>query len=395
MTSDEFKAVFNLPFAEASSFFQQKLNIPTATWTDLWKGEHAKGFMSAGATKAGLLSDLHGEISKAIAGGLTRNEFLGKFDEIVAKHGWSYKGGRRWRSNLIYDTNVTTAYQAGRWKQFVESGTKYLRYVHADGVRYPRPLHVAWNGTTLPIDHDFWKTHYPPNGWRCHCRAVIADAHEMTPPPKDWDQLDPNTGAMKGIDAGWDYNVGQAMFKWQPDLDTHQFPIARDMVNELANSDVFQTWHDYTAQRVAAELVKPDFKGLTKEGTIKELRNRLSSDERFPIAVLPENVMTMIGANTQGVYLSLDDLVKQMVSRQGQNFEALDYLKAQVVIEEARLIVRDSGTVTIFVSDSIGWYAAVLKTAAAGKEVFLKSFRRSSEKNMLSLKKRGEILLET
>ena len=163
--------------------------------------------------KADLLTDLHDEIDKAIAGELTKNEFLGKFDEIVAKHGWSYNGNRRWRSNLIYDTNVSTAYQAGRWQQFIEGGAKYLRYIHADGVRHPRPLHVAWNGTTLPIDHPFWQSHYPPNGWRCHCRAVRADVNEVNTPPQGWKELDPNTGVMKGIDKGWDYNVGSAGLK--------------------------------------------------------------------------------------------------------------------------------------------------------------------------------------
>jgi len=232
MTPTEFNATFNLPFKEASSFFQQKLNIPTKAWDDLWKEEHAKGFMSAGAQKADLLSDLHGEVTKAIAGGITKNEFLGKFDEIVARHGWDYKGQRQWRSNLIYDTNVTTAYQAGRWQQFKEGGTKFLRYIHADGVRHPRPQHVAWNGLTLPISHDFWKSHYPPNGWRCHCRAVIADAHEVTAPPPGYKEIDPKTGAMKGIDKGWDYNVGEANL-----TKTHE--ILRDKVAVLEARGVF------------------------------------------------------------------------------------------------------------------------------------------------------------
>lgn len=63
----------------------------------------------------------------------------------------------------------------------------------------------------------------------------------------------------------------------------------------------------------------------------------------------------MIGANTQGVYLSHDDnLLKQQVSRQGQDFEAFDYLKAQTVIEDAKHIVDDGRNKYVFFVDKTG-----------------------------------------
>jgi len=212
MSPEEFDAIFKLPFNEASRFFQEKLNIPTAEWDDLWKEQHARGFMAAGAMKADLLTDLRGAVQKTIDGKLSLKDFREQFDGIVEKHGWAYTGGRNWRSRLIWDTNITTAYQAGRWQQFQEGGAEYLRYVHADGVMNPRPQHLAWNGRTLPIDHVFWKTHYPPNGWGCHCRAVRAYQDEATEEPEGWQSVNPKTGAPVGIDRGWDYNVGEAAY---------------------------------------------------------------------------------------------------------------------------------------------------------------------------------------
>ena len=29
--------------------------------------------------------------------------------------------------------------------------------------------HRAWDGLTLPVEHEFWKTHLPPNDWGCRC----------------------------------------------------------------------------------------------------------------------------------------------------------------------------------------------------------------------------------
>ncbi len=164
----EIDAVFQLPFEEQIAFFQNKLNIPTKRWDDLWKEQHAKGFMSAGAYKADLLADLRAAVDKAIADGITLDEFRGDFDSIVETHGWSYKGSRNWRSELIYSTNIRTAYAAGRWEQLTDPDvlehSPYLTYRHGDS-RFPRPQHLAWDGLTLPADDPWWKTHYPPNGW--------------------------------------------------------------------------------------------------------------------------------------------------------------------------------------------------------------------------------------
>ncbi|BBB99097.1 putative AlkP superfamily pyrophosphatase or phosphodiesterase [Bradyrhizobium japonicum] len=42
-------------------------------------------------------------------------------------------------------------------------------YKHLPGQAHPRPEHKAWDGTILPVDDPWWQTHFPPNGWFCHC----------------------------------------------------------------------------------------------------------------------------------------------------------------------------------------------------------------------------------
>jgi hypothetical protein len=212
------EALFRLPFEEQISFFRNKLNVPTARWDDLWKDQHAKGFMIAGAMKADLLNDFRQAVDKAIAGGATLADFRKDFDRIVARHGWSYKGGRNWRSRVIYDTNVRTAYAAGRWKQLQDPEVKRfygcLVYRHGDS-RVPRPIHLSWDGITLPADDPWWKTHYVPNGWGCKCKVFAATQEDRQragakgeAPPSP---IDPKTSEPVGIDRGWGYNVGDAV----------------------------------------------------------------------------------------------------------------------------------------------------------------------------------------
>jgi len=209
MNKTEFKKVFNLPFPEAEAFFKEKLNIPTGKWDELSGAAHAKGFMSAGAYNADLLADLRKMTDKAIAGGMDIREFRKQFRPLVEKYGWQLKGGGpAWRSDLIFRTNIQTAYQAGRWQQFEASGIDYLMYMHNDSVMHPRPHHVALDGKIFPRTDPFWSRNYPPQGFGCKCRAVAATREEYEAANPDRKQRPEGWADM--ADKGWDYNVGLA-----------------------------------------------------------------------------------------------------------------------------------------------------------------------------------------
>ena len=224
MPEYEFKA---LPFKKAIEHFRQKVNLPTEKWSDLMAGMHSRAFVVAGATKDALLSDLRSAIDKAMSEGMSLKEFQDKFDDIVARHGWSYKGGRNWRTAVIFYTNKRTAYMAGRYKQMTDpdviSRRPYWQYRHG-GSANPRPEHLAWDGLVLRSDDPWWDTHYPPNGFNCSCKVFSLSERDLQrmgksgpdKPPEDpsYEWTDPKTGEVlalpRGVDPGWDYNVGQA-----------------------------------------------------------------------------------------------------------------------------------------------------------------------------------------
>lgn len=161
----------SVPFAEQIAFFRQKLNLPTQAWTDIYNREHDFAFVVAGANRDDLLADFRTAIDNAIANGGTLEQFRKDFDRIVEQYGWDYNGGRNWRSNVIYETNLNSSYHAGRYEQLQvqRSALPYWRYRHSDLVEDPRPEHQAWDGLVLRADDPWWNTHYPPNGWGCQC----------------------------------------------------------------------------------------------------------------------------------------------------------------------------------------------------------------------------------
>lgn len=174
MTTPKYKETFRLPFAEQIEFFKNKLNLPTDSYLDLEGKEHDYAFVVAGANRNDILADFRQAIDKAIIDGTTLDEFRKDFDDIVAKFGWDYNGGRRWRSRIIYDTNLYSSYNAGRYEQHqsMKDYRPYLQYVHRDGQKNPRPLHQSWDDLVLPADDPFWTSHYPINAYGCHCSVI-------------------------------------------------------------------------------------------------------------------------------------------------------------------------------------------------------------------------------
>lgn len=224
------------PFEEQVAFFRGKLGnlVPTAKWDDIKKSAHDSAFMVAGAAKADLLADLAAAVDKAIADGETLQQFRKRFGEIVRRHGWSgWTGddrknpadpkdtggaGYAWRTRVIYRTNMATSYAAGRLAQLKSFPVWVYRH---GGSLDPRPQHLSWNGLTLPADHPFWKTHYPPSAFNCSCYVTGALSRDMArhvggnpdfdTPPAGWDAIDPQTGEPPGIGKGWGYQPGASV----------------------------------------------------------------------------------------------------------------------------------------------------------------------------------------
>lgn len=171
----------SLPFGEQIAFFRRKLNLPTAAWTDVYTREHDYAFVVAGANRDALVQDFRQAVEKAIADGATLEDFRKDFDRIVASHGWSYNGGRNWRSRVIYETNLRSSYMAGRYEQLqqVKATRPYWQYIHSDAVEHPRPEHQAWNGLVLHADDPWWQQHFPINAWGCQCSVRALNQRDL------------------------------------------------------------------------------------------------------------------------------------------------------------------------------------------------------------------------
>jgi hypothetical protein len=275
-------SAIDLPPEEAIAFLRRKVNATSKDWTTIWQRANVKSFTVAGAAKDALVDDFRQSVAKALETGTSLSTFMDDFDAIVARHGWVHNGDAAWRSRVIFETNLSVAYSAGRYAQQIEPETlaafPYWQYVHS-GARHPRHDHLSWDGQVLRADDPWWDTHYPPNGWGCGCwvRPVSArdlarqgkDGPDKAPPIRYRDWTNRKTGEVhqvpQGIDPGWDYNPGK---EWKGEASvpatatTRPRPIVRPTeFKDLAQAD------DTLAADAAAwaeSLSRPEMRALQR-----------------------------------------------------------------------------------------------------------------------------------
>jgi uncharacterized protein with gpF-like domain len=225
-----------LTFKEALAFFRQKRFITSKAWDEILGAAHDDAFTIAGLANKAALSEFSEAIQKQLADGISFQAFQKDFDSLVAKYGWAHRGDRMWRSTVIFETNIRTAYAAGRWQQLQEPDAKralpYIQYRHS-GAEHFRPMHKSWDKLVLPADDKFWKTNWPPNGFGCKCTAFPISARTLKylgksgPDENPYDVIERNGGEIteqrllrgtgeyvtvpRGVDPGWDYAPGASL----------------------------------------------------------------------------------------------------------------------------------------------------------------------------------------
>lgn len=225
----------SLPFSEQIAFFRRKTNVLTQAWTDIYNAEHDYAFVVAGANRNDLLADLRTAVEKVIAEGGTLADFREDFAGIVKRHGWSYNGGFGWRTRVIYETNLRSSYNAGRYEQLysMRDTMPYWEYIHSDIVKEPREEHLGWDGMILRWDDPWWIYFFPPNGWGCQCTVRGRSEAWMkrqgkagpdTAPPIVWEQRiigqrSPDGPRIvqvpKGIDPSFEHAPGRSRLDGQ------------------------------------------------------------------------------------------------------------------------------------------------------------------------------------
>lgn len=232
---------FDVPPEQALAFFRQKGLKRTFSWADMTAEAHDHAFTVAKMMDVDLLGQVRASLDDALALGIPFEQWSKDLIPTLQRAGWWGEGlvvdpltgmptpaqlGSPWRLETIFRTNMQSAYAVGQWREIEanKSLAPYLLYDAVDDFR-TRPAHRSWDGTLLSVDHPFWNTHYPPNGFNCRCGVIQLSADEakalgmrpgLMPNGETGSYLwtNPRTGKDEivpdGIDPTFNHNAGKS-----------------------------------------------------------------------------------------------------------------------------------------------------------------------------------------
>lgn len=376
--------IISLPPEKAIEYFKSKGYTFSWNWYDMWQEAHAKAFTVAKVMRMDILQDIREMVQKSLDEGITFAQFKKELEPKLKTKGWLGKkiigdeqGARQvqlgspHRLKTIYQTNLQTAYNAGRWKEQMENvdNRPYLQYVAVMDKR-TRPAHAALNGKVFPAGDPFWNTHYPPLGFRCRCRVRALSsknlkdrgfAVESSKGKITWrDELvskktgelqpvavyhDPLTGQKIATDVGWSYNPGK---EWLNPFTPKPFNP-----EEGGYKTIGATFHKKTP------VEKLPAKPLTKD-----------------MLLLPHQKSDM----TEGDYINA--FLKEFGAEMGKPVVYRDKINDPVIISEELFKDRSKGSFKVFKGDREIYLKMLADTIKDPAEIWL-TWVKSKDKTRL------------
>ncbi len=374
----EVKKGFTTP-PEVLDYFNQKTDRPAFSWLDVWGQEHAYAFTVAKATDTELLNTFKSSIATALENGEGFENWKIKIEADLRRMGWwgprtvadptgidpdtivDFSRPRRLRT--IFWSNMNAARAAGQWErmQRTKKALPYILYVRTAAAD-PREEHLTWVGTILPVDHQFWKTHFPPNGWGCLCSVRQITGREaerlLGTTPKDDDAITytdraPETAYRRfvnrrtgkitrvpdGIDPGWHTNPGLARARTL----TQRLQDTLIEAGEKTARNAIRTLFDSGAPRVLAGL-----------------------DEhlRLPVAVAPR---LQAGLDAKSGLIVADNRMIRSKTAKHREVGLDTFAVVQDILDQGTVVDEGRGAKrTVFWQIGTTWWEVVIARSANG-----------------------------
>ncbi|MFZ6748525.1 phage minor head protein [Undibacterium sp. Ren11W] len=394
MKSTDVKVAFNLPPERAMAFLGAKGLQTSGGWQEIWQEAHARTFTVANCHKLDVLQDIHTALTDALKNGTTYAKFQDTLKPLLQQKGWWGKAidpktgeitatypnstkpiqyGSPRRLQLIFDSNVRSAYMAGKYTQFKRTTLTHPYWMYTailDG--RTRPSHRSLHGRVFKHDDTVWQSIWPPNGFRCRCTVINlmqtdmdAQGHALSDSSGYVKQVEvpvskrnPEAGTatvtqmkLPGMDRafrtdpGWSSN--QALAAYQPQLNKYAYPVAHQYVRGALKGPAFERF----------------FNG--------------ASLENFPVAVLKPEDMKAIGALTQTVYLSAESLASHVAKH--PEISLTDYQKIPDIIDKGEVYQQGDARLVFLAEDGVLYRAALKRTKDGGENYFLTLFKSNDD----------------
>ncbi len=160
-------------FDEASNYLLER--VPAVDLSELTAEELEIAFTVAGVAQLDLVADVLESVQDAVVKGTTLEVFKAAVLERLVQAWAGTVDDPAWRLETIFRTNLQTAYSRGRYEQATDPVVLAVRpYWMFDGIVDARETEICrkCDGTVLPADHRWWRTHYAPMHFNCRSSVI-------------------------------------------------------------------------------------------------------------------------------------------------------------------------------------------------------------------------------
>lgn len=198
----------SIPFQEAIDFLRGKTSITKVAWSLLDRKARLRAFTVARISSVDVIKSVLKSLQSAVESGKSLQEF--KREQLATlKSEWRgsvVAPGKR--VELIYRTNVQTAYAIGRWSQQSQPDSLQSRPFGMFSAIMDRRTSAtcrALSGKIISLNDPFWRRHYPPLHFQCRSTVIALSPEQATArggpvePPRV--KVDPGFG---NIAADWE-----------------------------------------------------------------------------------------------------------------------------------------------------------------------------------------------
>ncbi|WP_444667171.1 phage head morphogenesis protein [Cereibacter changlensis] len=367
------------PPPEASRYLTNKGLRPAFSFRDVEPEEHAVAFTVAKAMQLDVLTGIREEVQRALDQGLPLATFQKTLRPRLEALGWWGKEamvdpatgktrrvqlGSPRRLRTIYEANIRSARAAGQWEriQRTKRALPYLLYQLGPSIDH-REEHLMKAGLILPVDHPFWATWFPPNGWGCKCwvrqitrfEAEDLGVDDDAPPTPMRAVKNRRTGESRqiplGIDPGWDRNPGALRLQAMEQLLNDKLDAADPAIARAALRDIATSWR-------AERVLKGEAPGAV------------------PVAMLPREVAGAVGMAKRVVSMTSSYGQKFIDKERGVGTHTLLTLSA--ALDGGMLLLergKQSDSLIVISAEETPWIFALKLLPAAG-EIWVRTMHR-------------------
>ena len=211
-----------MTFQEAADYFRGRIPVTAEVFYSIAEEYRALAFTVGGYTKAQILKRFYEALLSALEEGSTIQDFRTGMNDFLELEG--YEGLAPEQADLIFRTNIQTAYNVGHYQQMTDPAVRKLRpFWQYDAVNdsHTRPSHLEMDGRVFPADSPVWDVWFPPNGFKCRCTVKTLSQRQV-----EQRGLTVET-AFPAVAPDPHFGANPAKVRFQPDLTGYPEPLVK------------------------------------------------------------------------------------------------------------------------------------------------------------------------